>query len=308
MYNEQRKTDFLTGMNRSNKFKGCTYTLFKTSEPFEAEWGCDLTERPKDDIQKIINKLPISNYEMSRLYISILRRYIAWSKDRGYEVHSTLVGTDFDYTKSDLDAAGFVASPLHLEHMMDELVYVDPYDPTVVKPRFAPVEDGTVDILRRTFLWLAFCGIDSDDVFNIKTSDVDFIGMVIRHGRRIYEIYREAVPALHAAVTRTTFVNIHENPYYKIEKPRVDSDALMRGCVGKHVGIRGFTTVIHRKFDLVPVERETNAVERRVSYQRVYLSGIFYRWYECERAGRFVDFDDVDEDMKYRYERWKKSF
>ena len=164
----------------------------------------------------------------------------------------------------------------------------------------------------------------------LNLEDEDFAEMLIHHGGRDYPIYREALPAFRNCVRLTEFRYKHPNyPDRTVWKDRIPGDILVRG-------IRSVPSMAVMQVELSRRLRRANEAgktEMRLSYYRIWISGVFYRMYEDELAGFPADFSSVvDEklgDFQYKlpdkgntqeykrkkvaesylsdYERWKQT-
>lgn len=95
--------------------------------------------------------------------------------------------------------------PKHLQAILDK--------------SFHPLESETVDCVYRCYLWMAFAGMEEANALEVKVSEIDFGPMLIEHGGKSYEIYREAIPAFRMACEATEFM--YEHPNYKRGAPDI---------------------------------------------------------------------------------------
>lgn len=210
---------------------------------------------------------------------------------------------------SDKTKECMVCSPTQLQKYLDKV--------------FAPEKDLTVDNTNRALFWLAFSGIRECDADKITSKNVDLENMVIRYNKREYPIYRESL--------LMDFVYKHPNyPDKESYMARVAGSSILRG-------VRDGTTVTSKITNIsarIRRLRDSGVDMIKMSYNRIYMSGIFYRVYELERAGIDPDFSKaVDlymEGREYKvykvrdikklkisdtkrnylkgYERWKLAF
>lgn len=172
-----------------------------------------------------------------------------------------------------------VTSPLHLQRYLNEV--------------FDPEGDETIDNLYRCYYWMAFSGIREEDTLSITASDVDFMDMSIRYGENCVPLYRESLPAFHNAVELPGFLYKHPNYAKEIRRDRVPGDTIMRGvrATTKTMSIRSMLS--HRSAAAL----QDGKTKQQLSFYRVWMSGLFYRMYERERAGIPVDFSDAAVDF-----------
>ena len=208
-----------------------------------------------------------------------------------------------------------VASPLHLQMYLDQV--------------FDKESQETIDNIYRCYYWMAYGGISEEDTLFINRSDVDLELMLIRYNNTSVPIYREALPAFRNAMQLSSFVYLHPNYTKTIRRDRVPGEELMRGikATTKTMTIR--SSLSRRSADAI----KAGKTEQQLSFYRVWLSGLFYRIYERERAGVPVDFSEaavnfmegktyvlcgrekiehkqnrIERDYMEDYQRWKLAF
>lgn len=266
MYDKERKESFLLQTNMSKVFGK---SVFNTTKQREEELGKDLCEFTTGDLQPVMDTGFGSRTRTVSTAISFIRSYIRWCKEQGYPTNDGI--DDVKINMGEKIKKGMVASPAHLEKILDKI--------------FEPVSSGTLDCLYRCFLWMIYAGIKDIDAVEVKTSEIDFDLMTIEHNGKSYEIYREAVPAFKLACTATQFRYI--NPNYSEEKQgnfrnRFLGEYLLRGFRSPKIQIKTMRAVTYKHFKEGGVE---------TSYNKLRLSGLFYKVYEMERCGEPVNFD-----------------
>lgn len=275
IYNEVRKEHFIdeTATRRDK-----AYCVFKSSYPYEQQAGVDLCDLPLDTLQKYVDENLGTGAASSVLLFSILQSYFDWCCRSGYIDNNTLNQVVIDY---DAKVKRYlVASPRHLNLILDQ--------------SFTPVEENRLDILYRCLIWLAFSGIRQTDVMSVKSRDIHFDTMTIEFGELVYELYREAIPALRAACEAETFVYTGTAPNgtkTNLNRKRNHNEYLFRSFKTEKPRLG---TMLQQTFSC------TRAHGFDISYNRVYMSGLFYRAYENERAGLPPNFDD---EVRYRVEK-----
>lgn len=243
--------------------------LFNATEPFEEEWGADLCTQSAEVLQPMVDSI-IGVREYSAVTrLTVLRKYVEWCREVA-EIPSTQDGINrVKINGIERMENETVTGPDELERFLNKICH--------------PAELKTTDNLTRAFFWLAFSGIDREDVERITIHDVDINRMCIHIDRDDYPIYSQAVPALRNCVEQKDFLLIHPN--YKTPEEswleRVDGDLLLRGSKGS-VAIKSIVTDASRKCSKALSE---GRIKKKLSYRRVWMSGYFYRVYERERMG-----------------------
>ena len=263
MYNEERKMRFLTETRSSTDYGR---SIFKRTSEYEEKAGADLCELPLSTLQTLANQNFGARTRAVYSAIAFLRSYVMWCKENGYNVVDDIykVQTQMDEKVKRL----MVASPKHLQSILDKA--------------FHPLESETVDCVYRCYLWMAFAGMEEADALNVKVNEIDFSSMLIEHGGKSYEIYREAMQAFRMACDATEFV--YEHPNYKQRRSRCPGDYLMRGIRSDKIKATTIKSVVKKAF-------KSNGIE--LTYSNIRLSGMFYRAYETERMGDEVNFDGM---------------
>lgn len=275
MYNEERKVKFLSETKKSPAFGK---SIFRATEPIEQQYGVDLVMLPTEALQSVVNeRLGIRTRSVGTAIV-FLRSYFTWCKENGYEVGSGIDGLEIE--TGEKIRATMVSSPKHLELLLDKV--------------FTPVQEETMDCIYRCFLWLAFSGLEDVEAMDVKTSEIDFEQMLIHHGDKDYELYKEAIPAFKKACSLTEFVYINPKYSKKVTRNRFPGEYLMRGVRSEKISLMTMRTIIGTHF-------RDNGI--KISYSRIHLSGVFYRMYEMERAGMPVDFSGIAIERTNRIDR-----
>ncbi len=272
MYNEELKKRFIREYTRSDTVAKRARQTFNSLESYEESWGADLCTRNAEELAPVIET--VTGYRSySRLaVIGLLRRYVGWCIAN--RVPGACQGM-LEVMPSGLEnvRTRMVTGPVHLQKTLNQI--------------FEPEEDGTVDNLYRCFYWMGFAGMDEDEAVKVQSAEVDFQNQRILHEGESYPLYREAIPAFQMAACLPTIVYRHPN-YKDVVKDRTPGDLLLRGFKGD-VRVLGLRRALSLKNAVAVEEGRT---DMHMSYQRVEMSGLFYRTYENERAGLPVDFSE----------------
>ena len=280
MYNDIIKTKFIKQYTTKIKMREACINTFNVFEPHETKWNADLCTQGTDVLQPIVNDALGMRASSKRLRLSILTDYVKWCIDNQIPgacdgmLHVTTTGVE--KMKKQM-----VTSPLHLQVYLNQVC--------------EPESRETTDNIYRCYYWLAYAGISEEDILKVKISDVDFVYMVVKYNGKEYPIYREAIPALRNCVNLTQFVYNHPNyaANKTVYKTRVDGDTLIRG-------VRSLPTIESMRVELSRRSKkclDSGKTNLKLSYYRVWLSGLFYRTYERELAGLPIDFLDAAEEF-----------
>lgn len=317
MYNEELKTRFIQEYAQSLSRAEACQQAFNAIEPYEEQWGADLCTRSTAELEHVIEQLVGFRVRSRWQRIIIFQKYVKWCIANRVNgacdgmLHIENVGLGKVRTQ-------MVANPTQLQMYLDVIC--------------EPESEQTTDNIYRCFYWMAYSGMGEEAILNTKCSDVDFENMVIHSGGEDFVIHRAAIPAFRNAATLTEFVYKHPNypPDKKVIRNRAPGDTLIRG-------IRSTTTVAALRVELSRRSKkflEDGSTDKQLSYYRVWLSGLFFRMHQRERAGIPVDFSGeaskfmegktykldtgrntpeakkraVVNDYMQDYERWKAAF
>lgn len=271
MYNEELKTKFVRGYTNSISTAEVCQTIFNAFEQYEVEWGADLCTRSAEELQPVVDNLVGFRARSKWMRLIILKDYVKWCI--GMKVPGACDGMlKIETVGLEKVKHQTVASPLHLQRYLDSIC--------------EPESEETTDNIYRCFYWLAYGGVAEEDILSIKCSDVDLNNMVVRYNDTEVPIYREALPAFKNCVKLTQFVYKHPNYDKLVYKDRADGDTLVRG-IRSAPSIKAMRVGLSRRSKAKMDEGKTDL---KLSYFRVWISGLFYRMYERERAGMPVDF------------------
>lgn len=298
------KARFIATFNVAYRKNNAT-SVMQRFEPMERAKGSDLCTWSDDELAEALSSGQFNGIRsVSRQKtIQIIRAYIEWCQQHGVE--------NVRKTPPKLDIAGeevirnrMVTSPRHLQVCLDGI--------------FLPESEGTFSNVCRCYFWMAYAGLDKQDFLQIKKSDIDFDYMCVRFNDREYPIYREALPAIRQCLNLTGFVDERsitgrrKNRSNPIVNDR-DNGEYIFATDKSHISqqdVRAISTRIATRLRMSrsddPEVREREDKRQHISYERVALSGIFYRMYESELAGIPADFRGAAEDMASKVE-YKES-
>lgn len=270
MYNEKLKADFIKHYTTSTLTSQRCVTVFNEVEPFENEWGADFCTKSADELRPVITKISGLRSRSSSLIISLLKEYVKWCVENGVDGANDgmLLITDVGLDKIKTQT---ISDPGHLQRYLDVIC--------------RPVEKQTTDDTIRCYFWLAYAGMKEEDILNVSIYDVDFDNMVVHYSKEDTDVvlYQEALPVFHNCVELKQF--FYENTRYEMWRDRLPGDNLLRG-IRSEFSIKSIRVVLSK----AAKREESTTSGMKLSYNRVRLSGVFYRAYQDEMAGLPVDF------------------
>lgn len=280
MYNTEIKTRFITEFSTSTARRHAATVMFNTLEPYEKKWGADFCTRSKEELQPVVSELVGFRTSSKKLRLTILKEYVRWciknQIDGACDELFSIEELGLEKLKRQM-----VANPQHMQRYLNCICDAE--------------SEETVGCIYRCFYWLAYGGMKEEDVLDVAESEVDLTDMVVRHNGNEYPIYREAIPAFKNCVNLREFRYKHAN--YAADKvvfkERASGDMLLRG-ISESKSIKAVRVEMSRraknpKFKSLEDESD-KSLDLKLSFYRVWLSGLFYRTYEAERAGMPADF------------------
>lgn len=293
MYNTELKEKFVKQFTDSISTREACLKLFNKFEPYETEWGSDLCTQSAETLNPIINGLVGFRVTSKNYCMSILSNYVQWCIDNN--VPGACDGV-LHVKPDNIETVKrqTVRNPKHLQKYLNEICV----------PESMQTTDNTI----RCFYWLAYAGMKEEDIFKVRTTDVHLDRMEVVYDGEPYNIYKEGLGAFNNCVNLKQFV--YTNPNYTedkiIYKDRVPGDILIRGIKGTLSEKTMRVTLSKKSKKCLEVDPTTGKpkTDLKLSYYRVWISGVFYRLYENELAGYKPDFkglaDMVSEGKEYK--------
>ena len=315
MYNAAQKEQFIREYSTKLGVRTAAQQLFDQVSSAEEKAGMDLCCMDLETLQEVFGKMARLRSTSFYTPYKILRDYTEWCLKNGVE-GATDAGLCIDSADADAMKYITVRNPRHLQAFLDAIC--------------VPESQQTSDNLIRCYYWLAYAGLGDTEILTVTTAEVMLDTMTVFHDGKEYPIYREALPCVKNCRDLDSFRYIHPNYADKdVWRARVPGNLLMRGV--RSVPKLGSIRVDLRKRNEKAVEE--GKTDLKLSYYRVWMSGVFYRMYEDELAGFPPDFsgfvDDKLGDFQFKvppkgnsqeykrkaiaesyladYERWKQT-
>ena len=278
MYNEDQKLAFIktihAGVDRLERVSG----VFLSTAPYERKAGKDFSAMSLKEAQEFVDDFVSTRTQGKYNRLCILRSYVKWcisSKTPGANdnfLHVNVLGLEKVRYST-------VSGPAHLNRFLETV--------------FPKPEEETVAVVHCTYLWLAFSGLSEEEALSLRRDQVDINSMTIWSGERAVPIYRESLKNLTMAMTLSEFKVPREyskKVKFGIRKRVGDPALVLRTTVDKTIK-RNIRSQIS---DAIREYQEENHIKiERLSYRRVWTSGVFYRMSELEKAGLPVNFGPI---------------
>ena len=162
-----------------------------------------------------------------------------------------------------------VANPMAFREYVDSL--------------FPPTDEPTSRYKLRCALWLSYIGVRKTDILNVKESDIDLLSLSVKYNGDLLEIYRESIEPFRKMLSSDCYLLTGHHGYTTHTK-KTEGDTLIRDVSRRSSGttIESLTSDISRA---ATVANRNGITSKRLSLNDAWLSGMFYRQYERERAG-----------------------
>lgn len=292
MYNEEQKIKFIQSYTDSISNRQSAVALFNRFEKYENEWNADLCTRSREELEPIMSEVAGVRGNSQIAMLTILKGYVKWCITMN--IPDVCDGAlQVEVSGLDKIRSQMVSNPLHLHRCLNGI--------------FDSESEETIDNIYRCYFWMAYGGIKEEDVVQVRNDDVDFENMVIKYKNTSIPIYLEALPAFKKAVNLNSFLYKNHSYNESIRRDRIFSNLVMRGirAIPKTSTLR-----VHLSKKNINAIKE-GKTEIKLTFDHVYLSGLFYRVYELERAGVPVDFSEaadraMDGKIYTTKRQWKK--
>ena len=264
MYNAEQKDRFIKAFTTSEKARADAKRIFDLLEPSEEAAWADLCTMDADLLRPILGKVSGFRSGSAELPMRILRGYARWCQEN--RIPGACDGLlRVKSVGAENVAKRTVKNPRGLQVYLDLICEKE--------------SEETADNVIRAFAWLAYAGMKDEDIFLVRTGDVDLENLKVVFNGVSYPIYPEALPAIKNCVTLSGFSYKHPNYPVRI-LPRISGDLLLRS-------IRSVPELQSMRVNLSRRGKKAMAsgkTERLLSYYGIWLSGVFYRMHEEELA------------------------
>lgn len=258
--------------------------LLLAAEKYEKEYGKDLSEFNKEEMQRFINENAGRKHSSIVSFVSRLTHYIDSAKKRGVNPSCDLrsdIDLDGDRVRKFLRTVVF--SPSHLNDYLNAV--------------FGDTNDGTVAaVIYKCFFWLAFYDIDENDALSMDESAVNLESKNIIIAGRDIPLYEESYDVFKLAKTLKT-LNVFRSGVNKPSVCQRDDGSRLLRCskrsgVSKagHDGSRRMTKEIST---YIKSAIDNGSITARIRYFDTRMSGVFYRAFLREQMGMDPGFNAI---------------
>lgn len=271
MYNAEQKTRFVKDFTASESMRAVALSIFNGFGPYEEAWHADLCTRSAEDISLVLDHFRWRSAQSAKGPMYILREYAKWCLK--HNIPGACDGVlQADYDGMDSVRRSTVKNPRHLAAYLDIL--------------FEPEERKTAELNYRGFFWLAYAGMNLDDIFLVREKHMDFRNMLVLFNGTEYPIYQQGMNTLRSCTELASY-QFTTYAYSKV-RPRAPGDYILRGYtqpVPDRKKMMNKLSIYTRR------ACDAGKTDLRLNYGDVWTSGIFYRKLEAELAGEPLSFD-----------------
>lgn len=288
MYNEVQKQRFIDSLN-SESVQRYMRWMFTSLEDTEERLQRDIALFELEDLQKALNSIAGMRRKNTESMVYNLERYLKWCDEQGIPRSLAIESVEVDTTSK--IRSRMVDSPKSLARSLKE-VFDDP-------------RMRTIDSVYRTYLWLAYAGFTTEEAAKITESNIDFNKMKITVKGRyegVQPLYQEAFYDFYYACGLDSFIEIKYSDRFNMmqehSRARAEGKAILRGKETKKSLAEYLETtvaqMVARRFQEAYRAHQDDVppcnLSLELSYDRIWLSGVFYRAYQKERKHEKVDF------------------
>lgn len=271
MYNGELKERFIASYTEKISVGTFCRRLFEFTKPYEEKWGADLCTRGSKDIEMIVEESSGTSSQSLSDNLRTIKQYIRWCVSQGIP-NACEEALEIKSVTSNKIKTTTVTNPAHFQRYLNII--------------FDDEDMDTMDIVFRTYYWLAYAGMRLDDIFKVKKSDISLEDMTVKYGDMCRPIYRESLKTIRKCIALDSVNVFRPNKVDPVVIERVDSDLLLRGTRG----------VLSKKTTLESISRKQRAAidsgktNMRVGFFGAWISGLFFRIYMDELSGIPADF------------------
>lgn len=280
MYNESRKEAFINEYGGTERSQYYVKAVFRKFEKMEEELDSDVCELPAKELQDIINSQAGTRSESSERVYVVLKKYVEWCRNKNIKINEDIFNIKTDIIETYKNQ--MFKSPNDLKEKLEHIFKMN------------ELENDTVGVIYKAYIWMLYCGISNTDALEVNVDDVDLTEMKIRLGEnRIYKLYEVSREVFTQACTIKEFRYRHGCYSEDIYRPRFEGKALIRTFKSERMPIDSIKSIL--------TKLSVNSGVK-LSYKKIFYSGLFYRMYIDEMEGSQISFSDyIDEEMKKEY-------
>ena len=270
MYNEKLKRRFIESYTGSESTAGFCERLFETVARDEEKAGADICTWSSEALSPVLERISRIRSIDRQPHLYVLKKYAKWCAENGVE-GATLNLCGASVTGLSKIREYMVSGPEDLQNYLNAV--------------FESEAEQSTDSVYRCAYWLAFMGVDKEDAVELHRSDVDLTGRVLNCRDRKIALYDLSLDAFRNCALLTAF------RYREKWWPRM-SDTMLLSAVKAVYTTDKLKVAMSSK---AKKAADAGLTSKRLSYERVEQSGLFYRMKEREMAGYGADFSEATE-------------
>jgi len=316
IYNLEQKMQFLKDSNDDDSSKKAYLNLFvKLNSKVEKDFEKDVSEMNYEELKICISLLGGRDIKSIAWNISRLKQYVDWCIINGRT--NTLENYLNIILPSDIDNSYIfkietLKNAEQLEEYLNEV--------------YLPVEECHLTNMYRVYMWLLYDGLTNTEAVNLERDQIDLENGIITVGDNKIEINPIFKKLLEVTLSTSQLSRKTRNGK-KMYFDLFDTKYLLRGFketfVNREKQFGAKITQFNKDY------RNITGEYIRLSPDRIYESGLYYRWHILEQSDLPIPFDDyiatemddkeysIDnkyvftmkrKDIETSYNMWKKAF
>lgn len=284
MYNEDLKVKFIRETITSVSYKRVLERIFNRTERYEVERGKDVCNFSADEAAIVLSDLT-GVRDGSKAYTDAIRTYCRWCLENEVEgACDGILKANIDRTEKFRNK--MIGSPKELQEYLDLV--------------FRSADEEGIDSIYRVYFWLAYGGFRRDDVFRLKTTDVNLVERYVKYGDYFMRINEYAYQAFKNCVVLDEFKikrRYKGGATSEHWRERLPGNLLLRST--NETTVSTLATLICHRTNWAVRDGLTN---KRMTYEKVWVSGFYFRVLEKEIYGV-----DVDDDFNWAVGEWSDN-
>lgn len=313
MYNEDVKKQYiahsilLSRSNNKEKYERGIINRFNRSECIEKEFGKDILDMKQDEFILFLEKFLRGGKEYQENTLSTIKSYCEWG------IEKNISNIEFGWLSS-LKISGIDVSNTYSNSMVkneEDLI-------EILDNILDEVKRDTSDNVIRIIALLLFAGVQYDDIWEIKESDINLDSCEISYrGRSIYMSKKVRSLVSHNINMDSMLVTGKSSEHMR----EIIKEGYLISNTKEYAGER----IKMMKTYNAAISKKYGDCERAITNTTIYDSGVFSRIYEKENRTGEIDCmeylwarrnrattitfpDRVKMKCRYEYDLWKKAF
>lgn len=267
MYNNKIKSRFISEQYADTpRLAKVAKTLFATLSKYENEWQNDACTVSAEALSSALAEMKprgiFTNSSDPRK--TVLVQYVKWCLENNIpDANPEAVNIATPPVKKEVIEQCLFKSPKELSGFLDDA--------------FDDEDKNSLDLTLRGMCWLAYMGFSETDALKVCPEHINFEAKIVTYNGESYPLYPQSIKCISKCVQLKSFTIVRR--LYQTEEPRIDGNTILRGIVESSTTVQKMRHSMSRK---ITKAMNDGMIDRRVNYNQVWISGLFYRAYQSE--------------------------